>query len=166
MKRIILLTSLLIIALACSAMRATASTNDLPLYSVRYDPQRNPFKDGRAAIKLAAETQRFVLIEVGGEWCTYCHVLDDFLEKNSDIKSRLHETFVILKINVSDENDNSEFLRDFPKPIGYPHMYITENNGDVLLSKDTAGFLVKGKYSRDRFNEFIDQWHVKKELAK
>ena len=64
----------------------------------------------------------------------------------------------MLKVNVSDENDNSEFLKAFPKPLGYPHMYVTEKNGSVLWSKDTADFLVNGSYSRDRFNTFFDRW--------
>jgi len=158
MKKIILLVSLLILAPAYSATHDPIPTGNLPQYSVKYDPQRDPFKDGIAAIKLATETQRRILIEVGGEWCKWCNILDGFLDKNPDIKSRLHETFVMLKINVSDENDNSEFLKAFPKPLGYPHMYVTEKNGSVLWSKDTADFLVNGKYSRDRFNAFFDRW--------
>ncbi len=158
MKKILILISLLTITPAYSATNESAATDELPQYSVKYDPQRDPFKDGIAAIKLATETQRRILIEVGGDWCKWCHILDDFLDKNPDIKSRLHKTFVMLKVNVSDENDNSEFLKAFPKTLGYPHMYITEKDGRVLWSKDTAEFLVKGKYSRERFNAFFDRW--------
>lgn len=163
MKKIIVLISLILITPAYSAISESNTENTLPQYSIKYDPQRNPFEDGVAAIKLATATQRRILIEVGGEWCKWCHVLDDFLDKNADIKSRLHKTFVMLKINVSDENDNSEFLKAFPEPLGYPHMYVTEKNGQVLWSKDTADFLVKGKYSRDRFNDFLNHWEIKRE---
>jgi len=141
------------------------ATSSLPDYSVKYDPARDPFKDGANAIKLARESNRRVLIEVGGAWCKWCNILDDFLDKNPDIKQRLHNTFVMLKINVSDANNNSEFLKTFPKPLGYPHMYVTEKNGDILWSKDTADFLVNGKYSVEQFTKFFDRWEIKNKLT-
>lgn len=141
---------------------AQPGPGDLPEYSIRYDPQRDPFQDGRDAIKLADATHRRVLIEVGGDWCSWCHVLDRFLEQNPDIKQKMHQTFVMLKVNVSDSNDNNQFLAAFPRPLGYPHMYIAEKNGNILLSKDTADFLSNGKYSRQRFLDFFSQWAAKK----
>jgi len=141
------------------------AANSLPDYSLKYDPARDPFKDGINAIKLATESSRRILIEVGGDWCTWCNVLDNFLTKNPDIKQRLHSTFVLLKINVSDANSNNEFLQNFPRPLGYPHMYVTEKNGDILWSKDTADFLINGKYSVEQFNSFFDRWEIKNKLT-
>jgi len=141
--------------------QADSALPNLPDYSIKYDPARDAFADGRAAIKFATQTQRRVLIEVGGEWCTWCHILDKFLNDNPDLKKELHETFVLLKINVSDENDNSEFLSAFPKPLGYPHMYIAEKNGNVLWSKDTADFVKNGKYTRKNFIAFFKRWKIK-----
>jgi len=132
----------------------------MPAYSIKYDPDRDAFEDGHAAIQLAKSTQRHVLIELGGDWCKWCHVMDKFFDDNPDIKAKLHETFVILKINVSDTNDNAKFLAAFPKPLGYPHMYIADNNGSILFSKDTAEFLSQGQYSRQHFSEFIEQWKL------
>lgn len=141
---------------------ANTQTDKLPLpaYSIKYDPGRDAFEDGRAAIQLAKSTQRYVLIELGGDWCKWCHVMDKFFDDNPDIKAKLHETFVILKINVSDANDNAKFLAAFPKPLGYPHMYIADNNGSILFSKDTADFLSEGQYSRQRFTDFFEQWKL------
>ena len=130
----------------------------LPAYSLRYDPVRDAFQDGRDAVRLAKATGRHVLIEVGGDWCTWCHALDRFLDSNPDIKARLHETFVLLKVNVSDANDNADFLKAFPRVLGYPHMYVADTDGGILLSKDTADFLTDGRYSRQRFAEFLEQW--------
>ena len=135
----------------------------LPVYSRVYDPGRDPFSDGHAALKLAKATQRRVLIELGGDWCKWCHVLDDFLDKNPDLRAQLHETFVMLKVNVSDANSNEKFLAAFPKPLGYPHMYVADNNGQLLKSQDTAEFLQNGRYSRERFLRFFKRWQIKPE---
>ena len=139
-----------------------AFSSPLPEYSLTYDPKRDAFQDGRDAIKLAKLTNRRILIEVGGDWCKWCHLLDRFLNKNPEVKKQLHQTFVFLKVNVSDENDNAKFLEVFPMPLGYPHMYVTEKNGKLLLSKDTADFLVNRKYSAQRFKEFFERWEIGK----
>jgi len=130
----------------------------MPAYSQGYDPGRDPFADGRAALKLATDTRRSVLIEVGGDWCSWCHVLDRFLREHPSLQVQMHNTFVLLKVNVDEENDNAEFLSAFPRALGYPHMYVTDDAGRILASQDTAEFLENGKYSEKRFQRFLDQW--------
>ena len=135
----------------------------LPAYSLGYDAARDPFSDGRDALKLARETDRMVLIEVGGDWCSWCHVLDRFLNQHPSIRTKLHKRFVVLKVNVDDSNDNAEFLSAFPSALGYPHLYITRNDGSIVHSQDTAEFLHKGKYSKHRFMGFLDRWSIQDE---
>jgi len=133
---------------------------EIQAYSQGYDPGRDPFTDGRAALKLARESHRKVLIEVGGDWCSWCHVLDRFLRDHPSLQTQLNMTFVLLKVNVDETNDNAEFLSAFPRALGYPHMYITDSEGNILFSQDTAEFLDNGKYSEQRFQLFLDHWRV------
>ncbi len=144
----------------CAPLSASESPAipKLPPYSTRYDPARDPFEDGHAALRLAKASNRRVLIELGGDWCSWCRRMDTFLERNPDVRARLHRTFVMLKVNVSDANGNEKFLQAFPKPLGYPHMYVADAEGKLLLSKDTADFQQNGRYSRRRFLEFFEQW--------
>lgn len=148
-----------------SAVAAAENTkkpllDNLPTYSTTYDPQRDAFKDGTAAIQLATQTNRRILIELGGDWCKWCHRMDNFFDHNLDLKQQLHQTFVILKVNVSDANNNAEFLKAFPPVPGYPHMFVSEYNGSVLASKDTAEFVQNGQYSRKSFQDFFNQWNI------
>lgn len=153
----ILLTSIL--TASCMA-QATDSSVDLPTYSKVFDDTRDPFKDAVAAIALAKATNRNVLIEIGGNWCSWCHKMDAFLGDNTDINQRLHSEFVLLKINVSDSNDNAEFMKSLPPVLGYPHMYVATPQGKMILSKDTAELLDNNEYSRPLWQAFIDQWQV------
>ncbi len=140
--------------------------DSLPLYSTEYNVKQDAFKDGAAAVKLATNTNRRILIELGGDWCSWCKKMDTFFDNNPDIKLKLHQTFVMLKINVSDENDNAEFLKAFPKPLGYPHMYVSEYNGSVLWSQDTAEFIKQGEYNRQAFLAFFERWNINNTLSK
>ncbi|MEW6989853.1 thioredoxin family protein [Colwelliaceae bacterium 6441] len=132
--------------------------NDLPLYSTAYDDKRDPFKDAAAAIALAKATDRNVLLEIGGNWCAWCHKMDSFLARNPDIYQKLHAEYVLLKINVSDSNENEAFMKSLPPALGYPHMYISTATGKMILSKDTAELLSGDDYSRKAWITFLEQW--------
>ncbi len=157
-------TLILLLAIPlCAPLQAAETAQSLPRYSTQFDEGRDPFKDGAAAIELASQTNRRILIDLGGDWCVWCHKMDAFFDANPDLKQRLHQTFVLLKINVSDDNPNSEFLQTFPKPLGYPHMYVSDKNGSVLWSQDTAEFLKNGQYNREAFVRFFDRWQLHNE---
>jgi thioredoxin-related protein len=148
------------------ATTAIAASELIPEYSRHYDPKRDPFHDGRDAIANAMATQRRILIELGGNWCAWCKKLDRFIENNQTVKNKLYDNFVVLKVNVSDENDNHEFLSTFPKTLGYPHFFVSDSNGAVLYSKDTAELLENEQYSEQRFLEFIERWRRKDKNGK
>jgi len=137
---------------------AVAEPESLPIYSRIYDPKRDPIHDGIQALKIALENNRKVLIEVGGNWCAWCHKLDKFIHSHPQLKKDFFNTFVLLKVNVSEENDNKEFLKVFPPVYGYPHMYVTDHQGRILESQDTADFLENKRYSVKKFYAFINKW--------
>jgi thiol:disulfide interchange protein len=132
----------------------------LPTYSKVYDDQRDPFKDAVAALALARETNRQVLIEIGGNWCSWCHKMDTFLEKNPDVYQALHDQYVLLKVSVSDSNENSDFMESLPPVLGYPHMYVSTAQGKMILSKDTAELLAGNDYSKSQWLSFLNNWSV------
>lgn len=160
MKLFFILTAV-ILSTVSGHVAMAEKADKYPLYSTQYSSARDPFVDGKAAIELATKTQRRILIEVGGDWCKWCHILDKFIKSDSEIEQALHKTFVVLKVNVSDENSNEKFLSSFPKALGYPHMYVTESDGRVVKSQDTAEFLVNLKYSKQKFMIFLNKWKLK-----
>lgn len=155
----------LLTALLLSLSMSVQAAFELPIYSKVFDDTRDPIADAKAAIKLAGETNRHVLIEIGGNWCTWCHKMDAFFEKNPDVYQALHDTFVLLKVNVSDSNENEKFMAAMPPVLGYPHMYVSTGKGKLVLSKDTADFLNSGNYSREQFMAFFDEWRAKNKPA-
>lgn len=130
----------------------------LPAYSLHYDETRNPFDDAKAAIKLAKATNRNVLIEIGGKWCGWCTKMDAFLAANPNVAEQLHKNFVLIKVNVSNSNENEEFMKSLPPVLGYPHMYVASANGKMLLSKDTAELINNGEYSVTNWLAFLNKW--------
>jgi len=158
---IVFLVSFFISKQASAQQTIVKSVNELPRYSQVYSELRDPFKDAQAAIALAAKSNRNVLIEIGGNWCTWCHKMDAFLAKNPQVYQTLHDNYVLLKINVSDSNGNEAFMQSLPPVQGYPHMYVSTSTGQILLSKDTAELLDNLEYSVDYWQAFLAKWQVK-----
>jgi len=142
------------------AEKTLIKASDLPNYSKIYSVKSDPFNDATAAIALAKKTHRNVLIEIGGNWCGWCKRMDAFLEKNPTVYQALHNKFVLLKINVSDENENTAFMSALPPVLGYPHMYVSTGTGKMLVSKDTAELQLNGQYNAKIWLQFLTKWQA------
>lgn len=140
------------------SVQAGVTEDGLPDYSLHYDIARDPFVDGEAAIKLAQASGRNILIEVGGNWCSWCHVLDRFFRSDPMLWDKLHQGFVVLKVNVGDGNDNAGFMSGMPPVHGYPHLFVARSNGSVIYSQSPAEFIRNGEYSAIDFMPFLDRW--------
>ena len=127
----------------------------------KYDPKRDAARDIEEAVAEAARTGRRVLVEVGGEWCIWCHMMDDFFEKNRAVLDLREKNFVMVKVNFSDENKNEPLLSRYPEIQGYPHLFVLDRDGKLLHSQDTAE-LEEGKgYNLARFTAFLEKWSEK-----
>lgn len=128
---------------------------------MKFDPARDGAHDLETALQLAREMKRRVLVEVGGEWCTWCHIMDRFFAANPDLKRTRDANFVWLKVNFSKENPNEALLARWPKVAGYPHLFVLDGDGRVLRSQDTS-LLEAGKdYDFAGFRAFLMDWSPK-----
>lgn len=127
--------------------------------SAGYDPKRDPAADVKAAIQEAKAGGRRILLDVGGEWCSWCHVLDKLLTTDGEIRDRLHEGFVVVKVNWSPDNENVRFLNAYPRISGYPHLFVLDGDGTFLWSQNTGQFEAgKTGYDRDKVLAFLKKW--------
>jgi thiol:disulfide interchange protein len=128
--------------------------------SVRsYDPHRDPAKDLQVAIAEAHRSDRNILLEVGGKWCSWCRNLDKFFASHADLLEMRDKNFVVVYVNYSDENKNQKFLSKFPKPAGFPHLYALDADGRLIQSQNT-GVLEDGKssYVPEKVRAFLTEY--------
>ena len=119
--------------LACFSLVSAAQ--DLPL---KFDPQRDAAKDVKTATARALAQRKRVIVDVGGEWCSWCHILDKFIAANPDVKGALDKDFVWVKVNWSPDNRNEKLLSQWPKIKGYPHLFVLDAQGKLLQSQNTG----------------------------
>lgn len=123
-----------------------------------YDPARNPEQDLRDAVAEARRSEKRILLDVGGEWCIWCHRLDAFFEANAQLLALRNKKFIVLKINVSPKNSNKKFLSHYPAMPGYPHLFVLDANGKLLHSESTGTFELGSSYSLQRIETFLKRW--------
>jgi thioredoxin-related protein len=123
-----------------------------------YDPKRNAAQDIQDAIQEAHRTNKRILLEVGGEWCSWCHTLDKFFEANPDLLTLRDKNFVTVKINFSEENENKDVLSRYDPIPAYPHIFVLDSYGKLLVSQNT-NVLESGKsYDLERLTVFLTNW--------
>ena len=124
----------------------------------RFDPVRDPAQDVAAAASRARAEGKRVIVDVGGEWCSWCHTMDRFIAENADLKSLIDSRYVWVKVNYSRENKNESFLSRWPAIEGYPHLFVLDADGKLLHSQDTGELEAGKSYDKAKFLAFAQKW--------
>ncbi|PPT91633.1 thioredoxin family protein [Xanthomonas theicola] len=137
---------------------AAADVAAVAALGAQFDPARDPANDLETAEVEAKRGGKRILLDVGGEWCSWCHILDAFIEGDAELRSFRDANYVWVKVNYSDDDKNEAFLAQYPKIESYPHLLVLDANGKLLHSQFT-GELEKGEgYDRKKFFDFLKQW--------
>ena len=157
MKRFL---QLILLAVACAGLAPCAvMAADLP---AKFEPARDAATDVAAATAAAKKEGKRVLVDVGGEWCPWCHILDRFVAANADVKKLVDDNYVWVKVNWSKENKNEVVLSRFPKVAGYPHIFILDADGKLVQSQNTADLEAEKDYDKPKFIAFLQQYRAKR----
>ncbi len=133
----------------------------------KFNPTADPNKDLQTAIARARRENKRIILDVGGEWCGWCHEMDNFILRNAELNKLRDKNFIWLKINFSEENTNAAFLANYPTIKGYPHLYVLEKDGTFVYSKDTSELEDGVKsYKLQKFIDFLKEYSPAKIDAK
>jgi thiol:disulfide interchange protein len=162
--RLIRKTNLALVVCLCLAITAIAkhaSKNSLPPVPkavVSYDASRDPAKDLQDAIAVAAKANKRILLEVGGDWCVYCNIMDQTFDSHPQLRKVRDTFYVSLKVNYSKENPNDTFLSHYPKIADYPQFFVLDSKGALLHSQPTHPFEHGKKYNVGKIDDFLRRW--------
>jgi len=130
----------------------------------KFDPQRDAAKDVIAAQDSAKATGRRVLVDVGGEWCTWCRMLDRLVASQPQISALIDRRYVWVKVNYSPENKNTAVLSKWPKIRGYPYFLVLDGAGRLLHAQGVQGLETETEkeadenYDPERVMAFLNRY--------
>ncbi|WP_054536369.1 thioredoxin family protein [Herpetosiphon geysericola] len=124
-----------------------------------FDAERDPFADMRNALETAQREHKNILVELGGDWCIWCHRLDAFIKGHPQLRYLREIHYVSVKVLVGDdEQKNKTFLEHLPGFDGVPHIFIYNSRGQLLCSQDTSVLEEGESYHFGRVREFLSRW--------
>jgi thiol:disulfide interchange protein len=138
-----------------------ANAADLP---AQFDPSRDAAADVAYAVARAKAEGKRVIVDVGGEWCSWCHIMDRFIAANADLRALVDANYVWVKVNYSKENRNASLLARWPRIAGYPHLFVLDAHGALVHSQDTSLLESGDGYDKRRFAGMLRQWAPPREI--
>lgn len=150
---------LIFLFLLCTAVMLNAQSSKPKLYN----PAADAKADIEAAVQKAAKEGKHVLLQIGGNWCSWCILFHNKVSSNDTLKTALETNYVSYHLNYSQENKNEEILASlgYPERFGFPVFVILDGKGNRLHTQNSV-YLEQGKgHSTSAVLEFFNHWSPK-----
>lgn len=121
----------------------------------KFDARRDAAADVARAVAQAGAEGKNVIVDVGGEWCAWCHILHGFIARQPDVRAAIDADFVWVKVNWSPANKNERLLSAWPKVTGYPHLFVLDRAGRVIRSQPSVELEAGKDYDRAKVLAFL-----------
>ena len=163
MKKFFLALVIMVVAMAARAQEGQQAT----LKKV-YDEQINPLEQIDQAVASAASQGKYVICQVGGNWCPWCLRFADFISSDSTISKVIDDNFVYIHVNYNPRARGDEARVKLaeqtlqrlgnPARFGFPVFVVLDGEGRVIHIQDSV-FLEEGKgYNKERTLRFFQNW--------
>lgn len=128
-----------------------------------YDPAADAAAELREARVRATAEHKHVLVQVGGNWCSWCRKLDKLIAGNDTLRALVDDNYVLVRVNYSKENRNREVLAalDFPQRFGFPVLVVLDAAARRLHTQDSGLLEGGGAHDPDKVRGFLMQWTPK-----
>ena len=134
-----------------------------------YDGTLNQMDQIDKAVRQAKADGKFVVCQVGGNWCPWCLRFADFITKDAEIAKLVKDNFVYIHVDYSPKefkNDparkerSEKMMKRLGNPgrFGYPVFVVLDEKGKVIHTQDSS-FLEEGKgYDKAKVVRFFKNW--------
>lgn len=132
-----------------------------------YDETIDPNAQITEAIGKASREGKYVLCQLGGNWCKWCIRFAKFIEGDEDLKTLVDENFVYIHVNYNprsasqgDDAATKEMLARLGNAsrFGYPALVVLDDKGNVVHIQDSS-FLESGEgYDKGKVSRFLKNW--------
>ena len=136
-----------------------------------YDEKINPLEQIDKAVSKAKSEGKFVICQVGGNWCPWCLKLTDFISRDTAISQMIAANFEYIHVNYNPRKSQGaeqlvqgEMLMKrlcHAGRFGYPVLVVLDEAGRVIHIQD-SGLLEEGEgYNQKKVLDFLKGWTPK-----
>ena len=136
-----------------------------------YNEDINPIEQIDQAIVKAKSEGKFVICQVGGNWCPWCLRFADFIINDSTISKVIDENFEYIHVNYNPRKSQGVEKLEQGKALmkrlnnagrfGFPVLVVLDEEGKVIHIQD-SGLLEEGEgYNQKKVLGFFKGWTPK-----
>ena len=133
-----------------------------------YNEDINPIEQIDQAIVKAKSEGKFVICQVGGNWCPWCLRFADFITKDTTISKVIDENFEFIHVNYNPRKSVGETQQQQAAALmkrlnncgrfGFPVLVVLDEEGSVIHIQD-SGLLEEGDgYNQKKVLSFFKGW--------
>ena len=133
-----------------------------------YNETINPIEQIDQTLVKAKSDGKFVICQVGGNWCPWCLRFADFITKDTTISKVIEENFEYIHVNYNPRKSSGEEQAQQAKALmkrlnncgrfGFPVFVVLDEEGNVLHIQDSS-FLEEGQgYNQEKVLRFFKNW--------
>ncbi|NJK95607.1 MAG: thioredoxin family protein [Bacteroidales bacterium] len=104
-----------------------------------YNPSADASAEISAAVLKAKAENKHVLLQVGGNWCSWCVKFHKLIHTDTKIDSVMKANYIFVLVNHSKENRNYPLLKEleFPQRFGFPVLVVLNPEGKRIHTQAT-----------------------------
>lgn len=127
-----------------------------------YDETSDPIAQINEAVTKAKAQDKYVICQVGGNWCKWCRWFGQFIIDDADIAKVIDDNFVYIHVNYAKAADPKtrqamERLKN-PGRFGFPVLVVLDGEGNVIHTQASV-YLEEGEgYNKERVLDFFQHW--------
>ena len=134
-----------------------------------YNESQNARADLKKAVTQAQKENKNILIQFGGNWCSWCMRFHALVNGDPGVDSLMKANFVYMLLTVPQEKNKRDYSLfsefEYPNRFGYPVFVILDKTGKRLNTQDSDAFEyfnpnVKG-YDTTKVKRFLTMWSPK-----
>lgn len=124
-----------------------------------YHPEDNAEQKIDLLLKKAAKEKKNIILQAGGNWCSWCLLFNEFKDNTAEVKKMLDTRFLYYHLNYSPENKNEAVFKKYAPEghkLGYPFFIVLNGKGKVIKIQE-SGSLEQGKgYNKEKVLKFLE----------
>lgn len=114
------------------------------------------------AIARVQGSGKYILVQVGGDWCQWCLQLNKTISEDSQLLAAMQKKFEWVHLYYGKANKNSEAMARLADPtdMGFPAFVLLDSKGVVLRKIGTGVFEEGDGYSKEKLLHFLETLEV------
>ncbi len=136
-----------------------------------YNEDLNPIEQIDQALANIQSEDKFVICQVGGNWCIWCLRFADFITNDTTISKVIADNYEYIHVNYNPRRSQDAKKMEQGKALmarlnqcgrfGFPVLVVLDKEGRVIHIQD-SGYLEEGQgYAREKVLSFFKNWTPK-----